>query len=121
MGQRDPVYHLSIGADLARKDKDAAVVLDTITDTATAETIASAAPGTQPKAGEGAARARESHTSVESHRVELQVIRALHDAGRHVTIAPRCFPTPARLVSTAERRLNEEEFLTRSHWYDAWG
>jgi hypothetical protein len=41
---KEPVYHLSIG-DPARKDKDAAVVLDAITDTATGETIAPAALG----------------------------------------------------------------------------
>src|SRR5580765_8945100 len=86
---KDPVYRLSIG-DPARKDKDAAVTLDAITDTATGETIAPAELGAR------LAKARlvlvgESHTSVESHRVELQVIRALHEAGRHVTIALAIF------------------------------
>src|SRR5215470_7742981 len=77
---KDPVYRLSLG-DPARKDKDVAVMLDAITDTATGETIAPSA------LGERLAKVRlvlvgESHTSVESHRVELQVLRALHDAGR---------------------------------------
>ena len=117
---KDPVYHLSIG-DPARKDKDAAVVLDAITDTATGETIAPAALGAR------LAKARlvlvgESHTSVESHRVELQVIRALHDAGRHVTIALEMFPYTGQAgLDGWNGGWNEEEFLTRSHWYDVWG
>ncbi len=64
----------------------------------------------------------ESHTSVESHRVELQVIRALHDAGRHVTIALEMFPYTGQAgLDGWNGGWNEEEFLTRSHWYDAWG
>ena len=117
---KDPVYHLSIG-DPARKDKDAAVVLDAITDTATGETIAPAALGAR------LAKARlvlvgESHTSVESHRVELRVIRALHEAGRHVTIALEMFPYTGQAgLDGWNGGWSEEEFLTRSHWDDAWG
>ena len=91
---KDPVYRLSIG-DPARRDKDAAVTLDAITDTATGETIAPAELGAR------LAKARlllvgETHTSIESHRVELQVIKALADAGSHVTIALEMFPYPSQ-------------------------
>jgi uncharacterized iron-regulated protein len=112
---KDPVYRLSLG-DPARKDKDAAVVLDAITDTATGETIAPSA------LGERLAKARlvlvgESHTSVESHRVELQVLRALHDAGRHVTIALEMFPYSSQAALDGwNDGWSEQEFLTRSHW-----
>jgi uncharacterized iron-regulated protein len=118
---KDPVYRLSIG-DPARKDKDAAVTLDAITDTATGETIAPAALGAR------LAKARlvlvgESHTSVESHRVEVQVIKALADAGRHVTIALEMFPYPSQPALDEWNRGAESEadFVAASHWYDAWG
>lgn len=117
---KDPVYRLSIG-DPARKAKDAAVVLDAITDTATGETIAPTALGAR------LAKARlvlvgESHTSVESHRVELQVLRALNDAGRHVTIALEMFPYTGQAgLDGWNGGWSEEDFLARSHWYEAWG
>ena len=118
---KDPVYRLSIG-DPARKDKDAAVTLDAITDTATGETIAPAELGAR------LAKARlvlvgETHTSVESHRVELQVIKALADAGRHVTIALEMFPYPSQPALDAwnQGAESEADFLASSHWYDAWG
>jgi uncharacterized iron-regulated protein len=118
---KDPVYRLSIG-DPARKGKDAAVTLDAITDTATGETITPAGLGAR------LAKARlilvgESHTSVESHRVELQVIKALADAGRHVTIALEMFPYPSQPALDAwnDGGESEADFLTASHWYEAWG
>jgi uncharacterized iron-regulated protein len=118
---KDPVYRLSIG-DPARKDKDATVTLDAITDTATSETIA---PG---ELGARLDKARlilvgETHTSVESHRVELQVIKALADAGRHVTVALEMFPYPSQPALDLWNQGGESEadFLASSHWYDAWG
>src|SRR6185369_5803088 len=104
---KDPVYRLSIG-DPARKDKDAAVTLDAITDTATGETIAPAELGAR------LAKARlvlvgETHTSVESHRVELQVIKALADAGRHVTVALEMFPYPSQPALDAWNQGAESE------------
>jgi uncharacterized iron-regulated protein len=118
---KDPVYRLSIG-DPARKDKDAAVTLDAITDTATGETIAPAELGARL----GKARlvlVGETHTSVESHRVELQVIKALAEAGRHVTIALEMFPYPSQPALDAwnQGAESEADFLASSHWYDAWG
>ena len=118
---KDPVYRLSIG-DPARKDRDAAVTLDAITDTATGETIGPAELGAR------LAKARlvlvgETHTSVESHRVELQVIKALAEAGRHVTIALEMFPYPSQpaLDVWNQGTQSEADFLASSHWYDAWG
>jgi uncharacterized iron-regulated protein len=118
---KDPVYRLSIG-DPARKDKDAPVTLDAITDTASGETIAPAQLAAR------LAKARlilvgESHTSVESHRVELQVIAALADAGRHVTVALEMFPYPSQPALDAwnQGAESEADFLASSHWYEAWG
>src|SRR5262245_35200249 len=117
---KDPVYRLTIG-DPARKDRDAAVVLDAITDTATGETI------TPSTLGARLTKARlvlvgESHTSVESHRVELQVLRILNDAGRHVTIALEMLPYTGQAgLDGWNGGWSEDDFLTRSHWYEAGG
>ena len=64
-----------------------------------------------------------STPSVESHRVELQVIRALEKAGRHVSIALEMFPFGEQpsLDAWAEGRWSEEEFLAKGRWYDVWG
>lgn len=116
----DPVYRLSIG-DPARRDRDAPVVLDGITDTVTGKTIdpaslaAALAPARLVLVG-------ESHTSIESHRVELQVIRALHDAGRHVVIALEMFPYTAQSgLDGWKAGWSEEDFIAKAHWYDVWG
>lgn len=118
---KDPVHRLSIG-DPARRDKDAAVTLDAITDTATGETIGPADLAAR------LAKARvvligESHTSVESHRVELQMISALAAAGRHVTIALEMFPYTSQPALDAWNHgaVFEDDFVTSSHWYETWG
>jgi uncharacterized iron-regulated protein len=118
---KDPVYRLSIG-DPARKDKDAAVTLDAITDTATGETIAPRDLAARMAKAQ-LILVGETHTSVESHRVELQVIKALADAGRHVTIGLEMFPYPSQpaLDTWNQGQQSEQDFIAASHWYEAWG
>ena len=117
----DPIYRLPLG-DPARRDRDVTIVLDGIVDCARGEIIdprtlaARLAPAKVVIVG-------EEHTSVESHRVQLQVIRTLQDAGRHVQIALEMFPYSEQpsLDAWADGRWSEEEFLSKGRWYDVWG
>jgi uncharacterized iron-regulated protein len=120
----DPALNLPIG-DPARKDREAAVVLDGITDTSRGDTL------TPP---ELAARldgvkllfVGESHTDMEFHNVQLRVIQELQKRGRQVLVGLEMYPaTPAeqqwldRWLS--DKSLTEEGFLAESHWYKSWG
>jgi uncharacterized iron-regulated protein len=65
----------------------------------------------------------ESHTSMDFHRVQLRVIRELHDAGRPVMIGLEMYPyTEQKYLDRWVRGLlTEEGFIELSNWYDAWG
>jgi uncharacterized iron-regulated protein len=115
------IFHLEIG-DPARRTRDARVVLDGITDTATGEVIS---------ANQLAPRLRdtrllllgESHTTADFHRVQLRVIRALHEAGRNVTIGLEMFPYTEQqsLDRWRDGLLTEAGFITLARWYEFWG
>lgn len=117
----DPVHRLALG-DPARRDKDVTLVLDAAVDTATGETV-----------GPDDLAARldttrllllgESHTSVESHRVQLQVLRALARRGRVVRVGLEMFPftEQASLDTWNAGQWSEREFVDQSHWYEHWG
>ncbi len=83
-------WKLKIG-DPARRDREATIVLDGITDTAAGKTLTT---------GELAARLDdvrvvfigESHTDIAFHRVQLQVIRELHKRGREVLVGLEMYP-----------------------------
>ena len=112
----DRLSGLPLG-DPARRDRQVRIVLDGIVDTATGYTI-------DPETlAARLAHAKlvivgEEHTSVESHRVQLHVIRALEMAGRHVSIALEMFPFGEQpsLDAWAEGRWSEEDFLAKGHW-----
>lgn len=118
---KQKIYNLAIG-DMERRARDARVVLDGITDTATGEAF---------PAGELAGRLSktrllligESHTTSDFHRVQLRVIRALHEAGRKVIVGLEMFPyTEQRsLDSWRDGLLTEAGFLTLARWYEFWG
>lgn len=117
----DPVHRLALG-DPARRDKDVTLVLDAAVDTATGETVGP---------DELAARfdttrlllLGESHTSVESHRVQLQVLRALARRGRVVRVGLEMFPFTEQpsLDKWNAGQWSEREFVDQSHWYEHWG
>ena len=117
----DRIYTLAIG-DPARRDRTVPVVLDTIVDTRAGDRIDPAVLAAR-LADARLVLVGEMHRSVESHRVELAVIRSLVEAGRHVTIALEMFPYPAQpsLDAWNAGEWSEDEFVARSHWYDAWG
>jgi uncharacterized iron-regulated protein len=98
------------------------VVLDGIVDTARGDTIDPRTLASRLAAAR-LVLVGEEHTSIESHRVELQVIRALEDAGRHVLIGLEMFPYPEQssLDAWSEGRWTEAEFLIKGRWYEVWG
>ena len=118
---KQKIYNLSVG-DAERRTRDARVVLDGITDSTTGDVIS---------ADDLAARLRntrllligESHTTADFHRVQLRVIRALHDAGRTVMIGLEMFPYTEQpsLDHWSAGLLTETGFVTLSRWYEFWG
>jgi uncharacterized iron-regulated protein len=114
-------WKLAIG-DPARKDRETPIVLDAITDTRSGASITPA---------ELAARlddvrvvfVGESHTDMNFHRAQLQVIQALQARGRDVLIGLEMYPyteQPALDAWNAGSQ-TEEDFVTASRWYKNWG
>ena len=84
------VFDLEIG-DPKRKGRQAAVVLDGITDTTTGELL------TPQELAERLADTRilfigEDHTDMDSHRVQARIIEELHRNGREVMVGLEMFP-----------------------------
>jgi len=117
----EDTFHLPIG-DPARRDREAPVVLDALTDTSKGDPIT---PLELPArlAGVRLLFLGESHTSMDSHRVEKRVIEALHDSGRKVAIGLEMFPYTEQksLDEWVGSSLDEKAFLERSRWYKHWG
>jgi uncharacterized iron-regulated protein len=113
--------HLAVG-DPARKDKEAPVVLDGITDTRTGEVVA---PAELPKrlSGVRLVLVGESHTDMDYHRSELRVVQELVQAGRPVFLGLEMYPYTAQrfLDDWVDGKLTEEAFLQASRWYENWG
>src|SRR3954466_6171988 len=118
---QDKSLHLAIG-DPARKDKEAPVVLDGVTDTRTGEVIA---PAELPKrlAGVRLVLVGESHTDMDYHRCELRVVQELTRSGRPVVLGLEMYPYTAQqfLDDWVDGKLTEEAFLQASRWYENWG
>ncbi len=118
---KQAIFHLEIG-DPQRKTRDAKVVLDGVTDTATGEVLS---------ANQLAERLKdtrlllvgESHTTADFHRVQLRAIRALHEAGRKVMVGLEMFPYTEQksLDNWVQGLLTEEGFLKLGRWYEFWG
>ncbi len=115
------VLHLSVG-DPERRDREADVVLDGITDTRTGDVLT---PDELARRllGVRLLLVGESHTSMDFHRVQLRVIRALHEAGRNVRVGLEMYPAEdqASLDRWVRGLLTETGFLELSRWYDRWG
>ncbi|HKF44505.1 MAG TPA: ChaN family lipoprotein [Thermoanaerobaculia bacterium] len=116
----DDPLRLTIG-DPSRRDKTAPLVLDGITETATGALLK---PSDLPSRL-SAVRilfVGEEHVSVESHAVELAVLRELSRAGRRVSVGLEMFPVDAgpALADWTAGRLTEAEFLEKSGWMKHW-
>lgn len=116
----EDVLHLQVG-DPARSGKTVPLVLDAITEAAT---------GTALKPSDLPARLAavrilfvgEEHVSVESHAVELAVIRELTRAGRRVAVGLEMLPADLQqpLDDWTAGKLGEAEFLERAGWMRHW-
>jgi uncharacterized iron-regulated protein len=120
-GAEDTALNLPLG-DPARRDHEAAVVLDAVTDTTTGEALT-------PR--ELAARLKdvqllfvgESHTSIEFHNAQRRVLEELKQAGRRVLVGLEMYPYTEQtwLDRWSAGGLGEAAFLEDSHWYKNWG
>ena len=115
------LLHLAIG-DPARKDRDAPLVLDGITDTRTGDTITTAELAAR-LASTRLLLIGEEHTNIQFHVVQYRVLEALIASGRHVLIGLEMYPyTEQRFLDQwRDGLLTEEGFVRISHWYDNWG
>ncbi|HTR01604.1 MAG TPA: ChaN family lipoprotein [Thermoanaerobaculia bacterium] len=115
----EEILKLPIG-DPARKDREAPVVLDALTDTASGALLTPA-----DLAGKLAdvrfVLVGEEHVGMDFHRVEKRVIEALHAAGRKVVVGLEMYPYPEQhwLDDWTEGRISEEALLPS--WYKNWG
>ena len=111
------VLQLSLG-DPARKDREAPVVLDGVTDTKTGDLI------TPDDLAARLASTRlllvgEEHTNSDFHRVQFRVIQALAKAGRHVMIGLEMYPYPEQkgLDQWRDDVLHPLLYRDGVHWY----
>lgn len=121
LSARDATLHLPLG-DPARKDRQAPLVLDAVTDTRTGALITPA----ELAARLGDVRlllVGESHTDMDFHRAQLRILEELVRSGRKVLLGLEMYPyTEQRhLEAWVDGKLTEEQFLETSRWYDAWG
>ena len=112
---------LAVG-DAARRDKYTALAADTIVDTAkgdaiTPDIVAERLDGVQ------VLLIGETHTSMEFHRVQARMIRALEARGRRVLIGLEMFPVTEQpsLDAWNEGLYSEDGFVKLAHWYEHWG
>jgi uncharacterized iron-regulated protein len=118
----DDLLRLPIG-DPARRDREAPVVLDAITDTSNGELI-STTRLLEQLSDVGILFIGEDHTNVEFHRVQANVIRSLHESGRQVLIALEMFPYTAQKALdrwTRGQYATDAEFINSADWYTNWG
>jgi uncharacterized iron-regulated protein len=116
-----PVTALAIG-DPARRDRDAPVVVDAITATATGEllTVAALIPRLE--------KVRllfvgESHTDPNGHEAQRRLIEGLVASGRPVLVGLEMFPYTAQEILDRWNRgeLTEAQLVREGHWYKHWG
>lgn len=64
----------------------------------------------------------ESHTTYEDHRVQLEVIRALHERGRKFAVGMEIFQRPFQkaLDEYIAGEITEKEFLKASEYFKRW-
>jgi len=115
------VLHLDIG-DPARRDLEAAVQIDRLTNTADGSMM-SPAELAGALADVRLLLVGETHTNMEAHRVQLAVVRALVEAGREVLIGLEMYPYTEQqhLDHWTRGLLTESGFVELSDWYRNWG
>lgn len=114
------VLHMAIG-DPERRDHEVPLVLDGITDTATGEII-TPRELVERLEDTGMLFLGETHTNLDFHKVQMRVIRELHESGREVLIGLEMFPyTQQKSLDDWTRNLySEEGFVELAGWYKYW-
>ncbi|MEZ5565597.1 MAG: ChaN family lipoprotein [Gammaproteobacteria bacterium] len=117
----DNLENLPIG-DPARREFQAPLVLDGVTNTSTRKVIGPSEMASQLK-DVGILFLGENHTNEEFHDVQLQTIQALHEAGRDVLIGLEMLPYTEQKVldNWTAGQYTETEFLKAADWYQNWG
>ena len=120
----DRALNLKLG-DPARREREAPLVLDGITDAARGDVITPVELAARLD-GVKLLFVGESHTDVEFHRVQLRVVQELQRRGREVLLGLEMYPaTPAEQEWldrwTSDNSLGEDAFVRDSHWYKSWG
>ena len=117
----DGILHLAIG-DADSRNREVPLVLDALTDSRTGELLT---PGELPErlTGVDLLLIGESHTDIDSHRVQLRVVSELHRAGRRVMIGLEMFPYTHQqhLDNWVAGYTTESGFLELADWYGNWG
>jgi len=117
----DAIYHLALG-DPARKNRELPVTLDALVDSATGARLTPRELGARLQSTR-LLLLGEEHTSVEFHRVQLQVLRALHESGRRVLVGLEMYPYTQQpsLDRWNSGELTDTAFVEQSRWYEHWG
>ena len=65
----------------------------------------------------------ETHTSLEDHRIQLQVLEGLYRGNRDIALALEMFPRRVQPVLDrfSEGKLGEDEFIKEVNWSEVWG
>jgi uncharacterized iron-regulated protein len=118
---QDPALNLALG-DPARRDRQAPLLLDAITDTRKGDILS------PPELAARLADVRllfvgENHTNHEFHQAQLRIVQELARSGRQVLIGLEMYPytDQVHLDRWVAGGLTEEAFLEQSQWYRAWG
>ncbi len=113
--------HLRVG-DPARKDKEARLVLDAITATASGDLLTPAEAIARLE-GTRLIFIGESHTSIDFHRAQLRIIEELLRSGKRIFIGLEMYPRTEQkyLDEWCEGFLTETGFVQLSQWYKNWG
>ncbi|MBP7243497.1 ChaN family lipoprotein, partial [Amaricoccus sp.] len=118
----EKVLDLPLG-DPARRDREAPVVLDGVTDTAKGDVITPAELAARLD-GVELLFVGESHTDYEFHQVQLRTIEELQRRGRKVLIGLEMYPAGEQAMLdkwSTDPAYTEADFLAQSRWYKNWG
>lgn len=118
----EKILELPLG-DPARRDREAAVVLDGVTDTAKGDVITPAELAARLD-GVELLFVGESHTDYEFHQVQLRTIEELERRGRKVLIGLEMYPAGEQAMLdkwSTDPAYTEADFLAQSRWYKNWG
>jgi uncharacterized iron-regulated protein len=115
-----PAMNLPFG-DPARRDREAPLVLDAITATATGELLTPQALAAR-LASVSLVFVGESHTSAGVHEAQRRLIEALASAGRKVQIGLEMFPYTEQgtLDRWGQGTGSEDDLVREAHWYKHW-